>query len=82
MEAVVAAGGILLLRSPPYARRREVRDVRGWQRRAEAAVEAPELRAADQAPVVLRERRARDRGAGGQPRQDGADGVVADAAGG
>jgi len=34
------------------------------------AVEAPELRAADQAAVVLRERRARDRGAGRQVGED------------
>ena len=39
-------------------------------RPAPVAVEAPELRAADQAAVVLRERRARDRGAGRQVGED------------
>lgn len=81
VEAVVPAGRMLLLRSPMYGRRREVGDVRGRQRRAEAAVEAPELPAADQAPMALGERHAGDRGAGRQARQDGADGVVADADG-
>jgi hypothetical protein len=41
------------------------------------AVEAPELRAADQASVALRERRARDRGAGREAGEDVADDVVA-----
>ena len=52
MEAVEPAGGILLLGSPPHRRCRDVRDVRLRQQHAEAAVEAPELRAADQAAVV------------------------------
>ena len=39
-------------------------------RPAPVAVEAPKLRAADQAAVVLRERRARDRGAGRQAGED------------
>ena len=39
-------------------------------RPAPVAVEAPELRATDQAAVVLRERRARDRGAGRQAGED------------
>ena len=52
MEAVEPAGRILLLGSPPHRRCRNVRNVRLRQQRAEAAMEAPELRATDQAAVV------------------------------
>ena len=60
----------------PPRRLGEVGDVPAGQRRAEAAVEAPELRAADQPAVPPRERHARDRGAGRLAGEDAADDAV------
>ena len=60
VEAVKLPDDVL---SPGYLGRRDVRDLRARQRRAEAAVESPELRAEYHAAVMLGERRAGDKGA-------------------
>jgi hypothetical protein len=78
VEAVELADQVPLSR-PPQRRGGDVRDVRAGKRWGEAAMEAPERRAEDQAAVVLRERRAPDRGAGRQAREDAAENIVADA---
>ncbi|TVU15952.1 hypothetical protein EJB05_39496, partial [Eragrostis curvula] len=52
--------------------------MRQWRRWAEAEVQAPELRAADQAVVVLREHHGRHRRPGRQPDEDVVEDVIAD----
>ena len=59
---------------------RHVCDARAGRRRAEAAVEEPEVQAADEPPVVPRERRASRRVAGRQAGEYVEQGLVADAA--